>query len=183
MIIKMNKLVKLTDFYNLRFGTTSADSSGDFIDNIQGKFNIYLATGTDEKETEYYLTFYNSKFFSKKNGELRDFIDDLAKSLINLFPINVGKGLIQSGIERDPDGIIVHCSEYGDSFFETRDNDDVEFYSPCNFVVSSVTYDCQSNIELETGVIHYRNERIENLLNFFGYLDEDEYFALGVNRL
>jgi hypothetical protein len=173
-------LVHMSNYYNLRFGYCNSGSKGDFIDNINGALNIYVATGTDDDQNEYLLLFYNNKFLALAGHSVIDNLGDLAKSLNTIFSEKIAKGLIQSGYYNDPDGIIDHAPNYQDHYFDTRDDDNVASFLPCYFVVASVTYNCNCKVDIKSGSIIYEDKKVNNLSDFYGYLDEDETYALGV---
>ena len=173
-------LVHMSNYYNLRFGYCNSDSEGDFIDNINGALNIYVATGTDDDQNEYLLLYYNNKFLALADRSIHDNLEDLAKSLNTIFSEEIAKGLIQSGYDNDPDGIIDHAPDYEDHYFDTRDDDDVDGFIPCYFVVASVTYNCNCKVDIKSGAIIYEDEKVNNFSDFYGYLDEEETYAIGV---
>jgi hypothetical protein len=173
-------LVHMSNYYNLRFGYCNSDSEGDFIDNINGALNIYVATGADDDQNEYLLLYYNNKFLALADRSIHDNLEDLAKSLNTIFSEEIAKGLIQSGYDNDPDGIIDHAPDYEDHYFDTRDDDDVDGFIPCYFVVASVTYNCNCKVDIKSGAIIYEDEKVNNFSDFYGYLDEDETYAIGV---
>lgn len=173
-------LVGISNFYNLRFGYCSDSAEGDFIDNINGSLNIYIANGKSDNNDDYLLRYFNNKFTASKNEDIYDNLSDLGKSLESIFSEDIAKGLIQSGYENNPDGIIDYAPSYEDHYFDTRDDDAVDGYNPCYFVVSSVTYECNAKVDISSGIIHFDNEKINNFSDFYGYLDEDETYAIGV---
>jgi len=173
-------LLKMSNYYNLRFGYCNAESEGDFIDNIDGKFNIYVADGHDENLNVYLCLYINNEFKVIENGSIHGNLDLLSKHLSTLFSKNIAKGLIQSGYDNDPDGIIDNAPDYEEHYFDTREDDDVDGYMPCFFVVSSVTYDCNCKIDKNSGAVQLDGKVIDNMYDFYGYLDEDESYAIGV---
>jgi len=173
-------LLSMSNYYNLRFGYCNSESEGDFIDNIDGRLNIYVVDGKDEDGNDYLCLYFNNEFKVIENSSISENLDLLSKHLSTLFSENIAKGLIQSGYDNDPDGIIDNAPDYEEHYFDTRDDDDVDGYMPCFFVVSSVTYDCNCQIDKNTGAVHLDGEIIDNMYGFYGYLDEDESYALGV---
>jgi hypothetical protein len=173
-------LVNMSNYYNLRFGYCNSDSQGDFIDNINGALNIYMATGMDDEQNEYFLLFNNNKFLALADCSIYDKLEDLAKSLDTIFSKEIAKGLIQSGYDNDPDGIIDHAPDYEEYYFDTRDDDDVNDFIPCYFVVASVSYPVGCQVNIKTGAVIYDDEKFNNFSDFYGCLDEDETYAIGV---
>ncbi len=47
------------------------------------------------------------------------------------------------------------------------------------FGVGSVNYDCDSEIYLSTGEIFQQGEKIDNMEDFYGCIDEDETWVIG----
>ena len=172
--------VKMSNYCNLRFGYCGPNSEGDFIDNINGNLNIYIANGSDDNENEYLLLYYNKKFLALEDSSIHDNLDILAKNLSSVFNQELAKGLIQSAYDNDPDGIIDHAPDYEDHYFDAREDDDVDGFAPCYFAVSSVTYDCDCLVDLKSGEIIYNGEKVDNFSEFYGYLDEDDTYAIGV---
>jgi len=173
-------LVYMSNYYNLRFGRCDSNSEGDFIDNITGALNIYVASGTDDDQNEYFLLYYGSKFSAQKDSSLHDNLGVLGKSLSSIFSEDVAKGLIQSSYDNDPDGIIDHAPDYEDHYFDTRDDDDIDGFIPCYFAVASVTYTCDCKVDIKSGNVFYNDEKIDNFSDFYGYLDEDESYTVGI---
>lgn len=177
---KSTELAHMSNYYNLRFGYCNSASEGDFIDNINGALNIYIANGTDDDQNEYLLLYYNSKFIAKKDHSLHDNLEDLAKTLNTICSEDIAKALIQSGYDNSADGIIEHAPDYEDHFFDARDDNDVADFIPCYFVVASVTHNCECKVDLKSGIIIWNNEKVKNFSDFYGYLNEDETYALGI---
>ena len=177
---KDNNLLKMSNYYNLRFGYCNSESEGDFIDNIEGKFNIYVVNGEDDEGAEYLCLYFKNEFKIIEDSSITDNLDLFVDHMSAFCSANIAKGLIQSGYENGDDGIIDNAPDYEEHYFETRDDDSVDGYTPCFFVVSSVTYDCNCQIDKTTGSVRFNNEVIENMSEFFGYLDEDESYVIGV---
>ena len=175
-----SKLLEMSNYYNLRFGYCSSNSQGDFIENINGNLNIYIANGTDKNMNEYLLFFFNNKFLALPNSSIQDNLIDLAKTLDTIFNEKIAKALIQSGYDNDPDGIIDHIPDYEDYYFNTRDDANIVGFSPCYFVVASVTYECKCKVDVKSGFIIYDDKKINNFSDFYGYLNEDESYTIGV---
>ena len=171
---------KLSNYFNLRFGYCDEDSDGDFIDNISGDYNIYVAIGTDSNDDDHLLIYSKGNFEAIKDGDIQEKLEDLSKTLQPMFDQAIAKGLIQSGYDNDPDGIIDHAPDFEDRYFDTREDDDVDGYAPCYFVIGSVTYDCECEVDLSSGKIYFGEEIVENFSAFFGYVDEDDTYAVGV---
>jgi hypothetical protein len=47
------------------------------------------------------------------------------------------------------------------------------------FGVGSVTHDCNSKINLSSGEIIHQGEKIDNMSDFYGCVDEDETWVIG----
>ena len=171
---------KLSNYFNLRFGYCDEDSDGDFIDNISGDYKIYVAIGTDSNDDDHLLIYSKGNFEAIKDGDIQEKLEDLSKTLQPMFDQAIAKGLIQSGYDNDPDGIIDHAPDFEDHYFDTREDDDVDGYAPCYFVIGSVTYDCECEVDLSSGKIYFGEEIVENFSEFYGYVDEDDTYAVGV---
>ena len=134
----------------------------------------------DDEQNEYFLLFNNNKFLALADCSIYDKLEDLAKSLDTIFSKEIAKGLIQSGYDNDPDGIIDHAPDYEEYYFDTRDDDDVNDFIPCYFVVASVSYPVGCQVNIKTGAVIYDDEKFNNFSDFYGCLDEDETYAIGV---
>ena len=102
------------------------------------------------------------------------------RSLNTTLSADIAKGLIQSGYDNDADGIIDHAPDYEDHYFDTREDDDVYVFIPCFLLLAFVIYRCYFKVDIKTGAVIYENERFNNFSDFYGYLDEDETYAIGV---
>jgi len=172
--------VKMYNYYNLRFGYCNIESEGDFIDNIVGALNICIANGNVDNKNDYLLVYQNDTFSAFKGNSMHEIFDKLAESLSKSFGNKIAKGLIKSAYECDPDGIIDHVQDYEDRYFDIQEDDNVYGFIPCYFAVSSVTYECESTVNIKSGEIIHKGEKIDNLSDFFGYLDEDDRYAIGI---
>ena len=112
------KLLRISMFYNLRFGSCANNDSGDFIDNIKGKFNIYFANGIDDNDEEYFLMYTNNAFQAKKDQDILDNLDELAIGLKGIFNKDIASGLILAGYDNNPDGIIDHAPNYEEYYLK-----------------------------------------------------------------
>jgi hypothetical protein len=173
-------LLEMKNFYCMRFGSCNSESNGDFIDNIDGRFNLYIATGVSPEGDEYLCLFHNDKFKAIKNSHITEILDSFTGHMPQVFSTNIAKALIQSGHDNDPDGIIDHAPEFEEHFFDTRADDLVDGYKPCFFTYSSITYDCGSQIDQHTGAVHDNDEMYEDMSAFFGCVDEDEGYVVGI---
>lgn len=171
--------VTLSNYFNLRFGYCDENSEGDFIDNISGEHNIYVGTGTDGHGKDHLLIHAKGKFEAIKDGDIQEKLEDLSKTLQPMFDQAIAKGLIQSAYDNDPDGIIDHAPAFEEHYFDTRDDDDVDGYAPCYFAIGSVTYDCGCEVDLASGKIYFGEDIIQNFPEFYGYVDEDDTYAVG----
>ena len=100
----------------------------------------------------------------------------------SIFNKDIASALILAGYDNNPDGIIDHAPNYEEYYFEARDDDNVEDFKPCHFVVASFTDECNATIDINSGVVHFKNEKIENLKEFYGFFDEDESYTLGIRE-
>ena len=181
--------LKVLHSYLLRFGHIDSKSSGDFIDNINGKFNIYIAFA-ESNEDEYTCIFANNKFLLKTNY-FDENIDDLAKNLKGFCDNDIAKALIQAGYEENIDGFIDHIDKisyeecdkylYGTGMDdEPKPTNTVEEYINSYFVFTGLTSNCNCEIDSETGEIFLENQTYSNLSDFYGCLDEDSESIQGV---
>ena len=99
-----------------------------------------------------------------------------AKSICSL---KVLDDLILSLHDRKDFGINKFSPKYNKGYFEANETDEVCDYSPCFFGVGSVTYDCDSEINLSTGEILQQGEKIDNMEDFYGCVDEDKTWVIG----
>ena len=177
----MNKMITMVEYFNLRFGYCDNGSESDFIDNINGKLNIHIAKGYDEQENQFLLLFHNGKFLSKSESSLLDNLDMIVYSFSKLEPrfSEIAKGLILSLYERGDYGINTFSPKYNKGYFEANETDEVSDFSPCFFGVGSVTHKCNVKINLSTGEIYHQGEKINNMEDFYGYIDEDETWVVG----
>ena len=171
----------LSNFYNLRFGHCNNSAEGDFIDNIDGRYNLSVATGSDVFENEHTITFHKGKFCVFQNKSFYDCMETIADDMTDLLPADVAKALMQSGHDKDPDGFIDFAPDYEKYYFGARDDDEVSDFAPCFFVVSSVTYDCAAQINLSDGSVTFSGGHVDNLSDFYGHVDEDDWYAVGVS--
>jgi hypothetical protein len=171
----------LSNFYILRFGYCNNSADGDFIDNIDGRFNLYVATGHDNGGNEYIITLHKDEFCVFQNETLHDRIGAISNKLTDLFPPDVAKALIQSGYDKDPDGVIDFAPDYEKYYFEAREDAEVKDFSPCYFVISSVTYDCAAKINVSDGSVTFSEGCVDKLSDFYGHVDEDDWYVLGVS--
>lgn len=171
----------LSNFYTLRFGHCKNSADGDFIDNIDGSFNLYVATGQDTNGNEYIITLQKGEFCVFQNETFHDRIGAVSNKLTDLFSLDVAKALIQSGHDKDADGVIDFAPDYEEYYFEAREDDDVSDFAPCFFVVTSVTYDCAAKINVSDGSVSFAGERVSSLSDFYGHVDEDDWYVRGVS--
>ena len=70
------------------------------------------------------------------------------------------------------------------SCFEASEAEDVKKYKPCFFGLSSTSYGIENcEIDSEIGTILYLDNEIQNLSEFYGYVDEDEWGQVMCVRL
>jgi len=172
--------LSLSNFYNLRFGHCKNSAEGDFIDNIDGRFNLCVASGTDGSEVEYTIIFYKGNLSVLQDKSFYDYIETIANDMIDFIPAKFANLLIQSGYDKDLDSFIDFAPDYEKYYFEAREDDEVSDFSPCFFVVSSVTYDCAAKINVSDGSVSFAGERVSSLADFYGCVDEDDWYVLGV---
>ena len=179
-------MILMKDYYNLRFGYCEDDSESDFIDNINGKLNIHIAKGYEgESEKQYFFLFHNGKFISKSESSLFENIEMIVNSFSNLdyrFS-EIAKVLILSLYDREDYSSYEEVSEintkFSKGYFESNETEEVSDFSPCFFGVGSVTHDCNSKINLSSGEIIHQGEKIDNMSDFYGSVDEDETWVIG----
>ena len=75
--------------------------------------------------------------------------------------------------------IIILTPKYNKGYFEANETDEVSDFSPCFFGVGSVTHECDVKINLSTGEILQQGEKIDNMEDFYGCVDEDETWVIG----
>ena len=182
----MSKLILMEDYHNLRFGYCENDSESDFIDNINGKLNIHIAKGYEgESEKQYLFLFHNGKFISKSESSLYENIEMIVNSFSNLDSrfSEIAKVLILSLYDREDYSSYEEVSEintkFSEGYFEANETDDVSDFCPCFFGVGSVTRECDVKINLSTGEIYQSGEKIDNMEDFYGCVDEDETWVIG----
>jgi len=177
-------MILMEDYHNLRFGYCEDDSESDFIDNINGKLNIHIAKGYEgESEKKYFFLFHNGKFISKSESSLFETIDMIVNSFSKLESrfSEIAKGLILSLYDREDYGINTFSPKYSEGYFEANEAEEVSDFSPCFFGVGSVTHDCNSKINLSSGEIIHQGEKIDNMSDFYGCVDEDETWVIGLS--
>lgn len=179
----MSQMVDMLEYYNLRFGYCDNNSESDFIDNINGKLNIHIVKGYDEQENQFLLIFHNGKFLSKSESSLLDNLDMIVNSFSKLESrfIEIAKGLILSLYDREDYGINTFSPKYSEGYFEANETEEVSDFSPCFFGVGSVTHDCNSKINLSSGEIIHQGEKIDNMSDFYGCVDEDKTWVIGLS--
>ena len=172
--------ITIESFHVLRFGITTEESESDFIDNINPSLNTIIISGMDKEENSYLVFYFNEMMHVIEEGTLVDNLDELANFLKSEMSIDLAKALLQSGYENSEDGILDHLSIGDDDYFQTSESDDVEDYSPCNYVLSSVTYDVDVHLNLKSSEVEFEDQVFENPSSFYGAVDEDETFVYGV---
>ena len=91
----------------------------------------------------------------------------------------IAKGIILSLYDREDYGINTFSPKYSEGYFEANETDEVTDFSPCFFGVGSVTHECNVKINLSTGEILQQGEKIDNMEDFYGCVDEDETWVIG----
>lgn len=174
-------MVDMLEYYNLRFGYCDNNSESDFIDNINGKLNIHIAKGYHEQD-QFLLIFHDGKFLSKSESSLFDNLDMIVNSFSKLESrfSDIAKGLILSLYDGDDYGINTFLPKHSEGYFEANETDEVSDFSPCFFGVGSVTQDCNAKINLSSGEIIHQGEKIEDMSEFYGCVDEDETWVIGL---
>ena len=138
--------ITIESFHLLRFGVTTEESESDFIDNINPSLNIFIISGRDKEENSYLVFYFNEMRHVIEEGIVIDNLDLIANFLKSEMSFDLAKALLQSGYENSEDGILDHLSIGDEDYFQTSESDEVEEYSPCNFVLSSVTYDTDARL-------------------------------------
>jgi hypothetical protein len=180
----MSNLYNIQNYYSLRFGEIKVESQGDFIDNIESSLNLITAKLTNEDDDEYLVVFNKSfghLFF--KNQNLYDVVIEVVEKLKSniIFPDGLLAGLICSTEDQDPDGIIDHCPDYENSFFEADECDDVEDFAESFFGIGSITYESDATFDIESNVV-YEGEDLDDLSDLYGRFDEDQSWVIGVKK-
>lgn len=181
--------LEITSFYLLRFGYIDTNSSSDFIDNINGKFNIYIVYA-EADDKEYTCIFANEKFMLKDNY-FDEHIGLMAKNLKSLCSDDIARALIQAGYEENIDGFIDHIDNitidncenyvYGTGVDdEPKPTEPVESYADSYFVYTGLSTDCKTSIDGDTGVVEHDGQTYENLSEFYGCIDEDQESIQGI---
>lgn len=186
----MIKKLQINSSYLLRFGFIDENSSGDFIDNIDGRYNIYLVYAENDGK-EYSCIFANNKHIFKEKY-FDEHIDELSKNLNTLCSADIAKALIQAGYEENIDGFIDHIDNVtfdncGDYTYgtgvddEPRPNDSVESFTKSYFVYTGLTTQCEAiNIDSDTGKVEYMGGTYDSLAEFYGCVDEDQESIQGI---
>ena len=163
-------------FHCLRFGYCDKDAQSDFIDNIQGEFNIYVADSFDEDGDHHLLIYTNNQLQVIKNGILENYLDQITENTIDHLNKNKAKALIISSYENNSKALLGIKDYDANSYFEADEGEDVMSYKPCFFGLSSATNQIENCIlDSHAGTILFMGNEIPNLSQLYGYLDEDEW--------
>ena len=163
-------------FHCLRFGYCDKDAQSDFIDNIQGEFNIYVADSYDEDGDHHLLIYTNNQLQVIKNGILENYLDQITENTIDHLNKNKAKALIISSYENNSKALLDIKDYDTNSYFEADEGEDVMNYKPCFFGLSSATNQIDNCIiDSSAGTISYMENEIPDLSQLYGYLDEDEW--------
>ena len=163
-------------FHCLRFGYCDKESQSDFIDNIQGEFNIYVADSFDEDGDHHLLIYTNNQLQVIKNGILENYLDQITENTIDHLNKDKAKALIISSYENNPEALLDIEDYDSNSYFEADEGEDVGSHKPCFFGLSSATNQIENCIlDSHAGTILFLGNEISNLSQLYGYLDEDEW--------
>ena len=105
-------------FHCLRFGYCDKDSQSDFIDNIQGEFNIYVADSFDEDGDHHLLIYTNNQLQVIKNGILENYLDQITENTIDHLNKDKAKALISSSYENNAEALLGIEDYDSSSYFE-----------------------------------------------------------------
>ena len=163
-------------FRCLRFGCCDKDAQSDFIDNIQGEYNIYVADSFDEDGNHHLLIYTNNQLQVIKNGILENQLDQITENTIGHLNKDKAKALIISSYENNPEAFLEIEDYDSNSYFEADEGEDVGSHKPCFFALSSATNQIENCIlDSHVGTILYMENEIPNLSELYGYLNEDEW--------
>ena len=180
----MSNLYNIKNYTSSRFGEVKAESQGDFIDNIESSLNLITADLANDGDDEY-LVVFNKSFghLIFKNQDLYDVVIEVVEKLKSniIFPNGLLAGLICSAKVQDSDGIIDHCPDYEDGYFEAGDSDDVEDFAESYFGVGSITYESDATFDIESNAVYYGKE-LDDLSDLYGRIDEDQTWVIGIKK-
>tara|TARA_B100000700_G_scaffold320971_1_gene419272 strand:- start:641 stop:1264 length:624 start_codon:yes stop_codon:yes gene_type:complete len=183
----VGKSLRIEDYINMRFGYCDESAESDFIDNINGRFNIYLSNCSD-CDGKKYLAIYsciNDHLNVIENGSFKDNVDYLAEEMEEVLEKDVIRNLMLAMFNGNFISLSEHISanDLG-SCFEASEAEDVKKYKPCFFGLSSTSYGIENcEIDSEIGTILYLDNEIQNLSEFYGYVDEDKWGQVMCVRL
>ena len=181
----MSTLYNIESYTSLRFGEVTAESQGDFIDNIESSLNLITAKLTNEDDNEY-LVVFNKSFghLLFKNQDLNvvaiEVVEKLKSNII--FPDGLLAGLICSTKDQDPDGIIDYCPAYENDFFQAVESDDVEDFAESFYGIGSITYETDATYDIESNNV-FDGEDLDDLSDLYGRFDEDQSWVIGVKKI
>ena len=164
-------------FHSLRFGYCDKDAQDDFIENIQGEFNIYVADSFDEDGNHHLLIYTNNQLQVIKDGILSSYLDQITENTINHLDKDKAKALIISSFENNHYYLSDSIENYDSNLcFKAGEGEDVGSYKPCYFGLSSTTDQIENCVlDSHVGTILYMGNEIPNLPELYGYLNEDEW--------
>ena len=170
------KKLLIETFHCLRFGYCDKDSQSDFIDNIQGEFNICIADSFDEDRNRHLLIYANNQLQVIKNGILENYLDQVTENTIYHLNKDKTKALIISSYENNPKALLDIEDFDSNSYFEAGEGEDVGIHKPCFFGLSSATNQIENCfLDSDAGTILFLGNEIPNLSELYGYLNEDEW--------
>jgi len=173
----IGKKLEIETYHCLRFGYCDKNAQSDFIDNIKGEFNIYVAESFDSDGKNYLLIYTNNQIQVIENGSLQDNLDLIAENMITNLDKDKAKALIISSYGYNFGILSELITDYDPTvYFEAYENEDVERYKPCFFGLSSTSYEIENCvIDSEVGTILYAHNQIPNLSELYGYPSEDRW--------
>tara|TARA_B100001113_G_C21097602_1_gene617237 strand:- start:999 stop:1625 length:627 start_codon:yes stop_codon:yes gene_type:complete len=175
----VGKKLKIETFSNFRFGECDKNSESDFIDNINGRFNIYTADSYDSNGDYYLLilTKANNQLQVIKNGDFESQAGNIAKVMDGFLEESIIRQLIISAYDGDINLLSKYMSDSKKGIcFEAGESEDVNNYNPCFFSISSSSHGIENcEIDSKAGTILFNEHEIQDLSELYGYVDEDEW--------
>ena len=168
--------VRLSNYVNLRFGSVSKKTGGDFIDNITPDKNLYLATANTQSQT-YLCVFHDGTFAAFSEGAIDDVLGWLNGSASQLGKSDFGL-LTQA---YDHYFSMLGTSDETESW-TARESQNVNRFAPCHFVLASITGDTQADIDLVTGELSHYEDTLRDMSELYGRIDEDDVMVIGISK-
>lgn len=171
----------IINFYSLRIGAANIDAGGDFIDNqVPGLYVFVAECGEDQSHVVVSMPGLDNLVYE---GELFGVVarDVAGKLQTRNIPSDVVYGLLKSGYEQDMDGLIDVDQQYAESAFNACESDSVSNFSPCYFVVVSVTNDLEDVfIDLRSDRVEFESEALGGLNELYGRINESASWVTGI---